>query len=90
MEDGQKRRRRSTTKNIATYGFQVKMSAAEFAAFQVWVRDTLVDGTLPFEASVYTPSGVADRVCSFAQPYEHDVSDGIVHVVSVSLDIEDY
>lgn len=90
MEDGPSRKRRSTTKNIATYTFAITMTNAQFATFKAWVRNQLVDGTLPFSASVYTGSGAATKTCSFTQPYDDDPTDGTQHVVSVSLDIEDY
>lgn len=90
FEDGNIRRRRSTTKNVATQSLQIEMTAAEFATFKAWVRDDLVDGTLPFTMSVWTGNGYADRECTFTQAYGDSQQAGGDHMVSVSLDVEDW
>lgn len=100
FEDGNQRSRRSTTKNIATIGFSiVPMTAAQFAAFKAWVRDDLVDGTLPdgFTMKVWTGDGYETRTCHMrgnppyeAQPEGFDQVSGKPYtVVSIpNLDVE--
>jgi hypothetical protein len=94
LDDGNRRYRRSTTKNIATVSFSVRMTNADFLTFKAWVRDTLVDGTLPFSMSVWTGSAYETRTCQFTQPYQDDPGQGlpagVQHTVTVSLDVESY
>lgn len=90
MEDGNRVYRRSSTKNIATYSFSLIMSNTAFGIFKAWVRDDLVDGTVPFRAFVYDGAAASEKACSFTQPYDDDPTDGSQHVVSMTLDIEDY
>lgn len=90
FEDGNTRRRRSTSRNVASLSFQIQMTAAQFSTFKVWVRDALVDGTLPFTMPVWTGSSYADRTCSFTQAYGDTQVGGQDHMVSVNLDVEDW
>lgn len=90
MDDGPKRRRRASTKNIATAPFTVRMQNSEFLTFKAWVRDTLVDGTLPFTMPVWTGSAYQTRTCSFVEPYKDNPAGGFYHDVSLNLDVEDY
>ncbi|HEV7278389.1 MAG TPA: hypothetical protein VGN80_19080 [Devosiaceae bacterium] len=90
MEDGSRRGRRSTTKNIATLTFTVRMSNAAFDVFKAWVRDDLVDGVLEFTMPVWTGSGFAERTCSFRERYADDAGHGLRHRVRLVLDVEDY
>lgn len=91
FEDGNQRARRSTTKNIATVSFTlVPFTKAQFKTFARWVRDDLVDGTLPFTMKVWTGSDYEERTCSFAEDYSwQDVA--YQHVqVQLKLDVENY
>jgi hypothetical protein len=90
MEDGPPRRLRASTKNIATIGFTLRLTSAEFATFKRWVRDTLVDGTLSFSMNVWTGAAYELRTCSFAADYQGDAGDGMNHDVALTLDVEDY
>jgi hypothetical protein len=94
LDDGNVRYRRSTTLNIATLAFSIQMSNADFGTFKVWVRDTLVDGTLPFTMPIWTGAAFETRTCQFTQPYTDDPGSGLggelVHQVSLSLDVQDY
>lgn len=90
MDDGPRRRRRSTTKNIATASFTIRMENAAFDTFKAWVRDDLVDGDLDFTMQVWTGSAYAERNCSFREIYTSDPGHGLRHRVRVTLDVEDY
>lgn len=91
MEDGQQRRRRSTTKNIATVSFRLRLPNDQFETFKAWVRDVLVDGSLPFTMSVWTGSAYEERVCSLQDgTYQDGARQGLNHDVGLSLDVEDY
>lgn len=91
FEDGNVRRRRSTTKNVATQSFQIEMTAGQFETFKAWVRDDLFDGTLPFTLSVWTGNGYGDRTCSFTDAtYGDSQQAGGDHMISISIDIEDW
>lgn len=92
MDSGIPRSRRSTTINVAGLQFVIKMENAEFDRFKLWVRDGLVDGTLPFEMPIWTGSVYASRTCRFRQPrpYSDDPLGGIRHHVTVLIDVEDY
>ena len=92
MEDGNQRATRSTTKNIATISFSlIPLTKAQFDTFMDWVRDDLVDGTLPdgFTMTVWTGSGYSSRTCRFPNnpPYEA-VTEGHYVVVTMTLDVE--
>ncbi|KRA44701.1 hypothetical protein [Devosia sp. Root635] len=91
MEDGMQRRRRSTTKNVATMAMRIPMTAAEHATFEAWVRDTLADGTLDFTMPVWKGGSYADRTCSLVGGLYQSASRGSSGFeVSFNLDIEDY
>ena len=92
FEDGPQRARRSTTLNIVVVQFVIKMENDEFDLFKLWVRDDLVDGTLPFDMLVWTGSDYETKTCKFKQPrpYTDDPGRGIRHQVTVSLDVENY
>lgn len=90
MDDGQQRRRPSTTKNIATVGFVIPMDPTAFEEFKGFVRDTLVSGVLPFTMPIWTGADYEDRTCTFREPYEDDPGSGSMHQVTVNLDVEDY
>lgn len=90
FEDGNQRRRRSSTKNIARIEMRIDMSYAQFLTFKVWVRDTLVDGTLAFTMPVFNGSAYQGRTCSFAEQYQFAPAGWDRHAVSFSLDVEDY
>lgn len=92
MDDRNARARRSTTKNIATLSFSIRMENAAFDTFKAWVRDDLVDGTLDFTMQVWTGSAFALRTCRFrkGEPYQDDPGHGLRHRVRVVLDVEDY
>lgn len=90
MEGGNVRRRRTVSKNIATLPMTIHMENDEFLTFKSWVRDTLVDGTLPFTMNVWTGAAYEQRVCSFAKPYQDNPADGFRHDVALQLDVEDY
>jgi hypothetical protein len=92
FEGGNQRRRRSTTKNIATLEFAISMSNAQFGTFKIWVRDTLVDGTLPFTMQIWTGEAYAARTCSFAgrDPYQFGPDGFGRQLVTLTLDVEDY
>jgi hypothetical protein len=94
FEDGNRRARRSSTKNIATIQFTfVDWSKDEFEAFALWVRNTLVDGTLPFTMPVWTQTAdeYAERVCSMVSG-EYTTSDVPPDRTAVSwtIDVVDY
>lgn len=90
MDDGNTRQRRSTTKNIATLAFSIPMTNAQFQTFKAWVRDTLVDGTLQFTAPIWDGSAHTTKNCTFTAPYKDSMTADSLHVVSVSLDVEDW
>jgi hypothetical protein len=91
LEDGISRGRRSTTKNIAKVQLSIRMDNSEFDTFKAWVRDDLVDGTLPFTMSVWTGSVYATRTCSLVgKTYQADPAEGFYNDVSMTLDVEDY
>lgn len=90
FEDGPRRYRRSTTQNIATLQFSIRMDYAALAIFKPWVRNTLVDGTLPFTMPVWVGGSYAVRTCRFVQPprYADMATD---HTdIAVTIDVEDY
>jgi hypothetical protein len=97
FEDGPKRGRRSTTKNIATVGFDLSLTPAEFQAFVAFERDDLIDGTLPFTMPVLLAAqtyGV--RTCRMAPAgddgpaYRAAGGRGPFTAVSLVLDVEDW
>lgn len=91
MEDGPQRRRRSTTKNIATIAMHIPMTASEYSIFSAWVRDTLVDGVLDFTMPVWTGAGYGTRTCSLVGGVYQAIPRGSTAFdVSFSLDIENY
>jgi hypothetical protein len=90
MDDGQQRRRRSSTLQLAGLQFVIKMENDEFDLFKLWVRDDVVDGTLSFDVPVWTGSDYETKTCTFRQPYSDDPGRGIRHLVTVVLDVEDY
>lgn len=94
FEDGPRRARRSTTKNIATVQFTfIDWSKEEYREFALWVRNTLVDGTLPFTLKVWTGTGddYAERTCRMTDG-EYTASDVSVDRTAVSwtIDVDDY
>lgn len=94
LEDGIRRSRRSSTKNIATIAFSiVPMTRAQFDVFRAWVRDTLFDGTHPdgFTMSVFDGRQYVSRTCHMnADPPYEAATEGLMTVVSFSeLDVED-
>ncbi len=90
MEDGQQRRRRSNSKNIARLEMSIYMDDVQFSTFKAWVRDVLVDGTLPFTMPVFTGSAYQVRTCSFNEQYSFDPQAAEGHIVSFAVDVEDY
>lgn len=90
LEDGNRRYRRSVTKNIATVPFSIHMENSEFATFKAWVRDTLVDGTLPFTVPIWDGATYTTKTCTFTQPYQDNPEGGFRHTVSLTLDVEDW
>jgi hypothetical protein len=91
MEDGQQRRRRSTTKNIATVSFTLRMPNDQFETFKAWVRDDLVDGVLSFTMQVWTGSAYEARICNLKDgTYQDDATKGVFHDIGLALDVEDY
>lgn len=90
MEDGNRRSRRASTLQLAGVQFVIKMENDEFDLFKLWVRDDLVDGTLPFDVPVWTGSDCETKTCTFRQAYGDDPGRGIRHLVTVVLDVEDY
>lgn len=91
FEDGNKRARRSTTKNTATVAFSlVPFTKDQFKTFAQWVRDDLVDGTLPFTMKVWTGSDYEERTCSFVEDYTWSDIGYQMMQVQVKLDIDDY
>lgn len=92
FEDGNKRARRSTSKNIATITFTlIPFTGEEFEIFKEWVRDDLVDGTLAagFAMRVFTGIEYSERTCHFVNdpPYETS-ADGLYIQISMTLDVE--
>lgn len=87
MEDGPRRYRRATTKNIGTLQFTIRMTYAEFAVFKPWVRDTLVDGILPFTMPVWLGGEYENRPCQFTQPprYANMTTDFVDVVIAVDV-----
>ncbi|MEJ8571222.1 hypothetical protein [Microbaculum marinum] len=90
MEAGNVRGRRSATKRISTIKFDLKLSNAEFLVFDAFVWRTLVDGTLPFTMPIWTGAAYATRTCKFAEDPQDNPRDGFDHIVSLTLDVEDY
>lgn len=92
FEDGPTRARRPSTLRIATLRFAIRMSNAQFDTFHTWVKDVLVDGTLPFTMPVWRGGGFVTKVCRFARggPFADDPGQGLRHRVSISIDVEDY
>jgi hypothetical protein len=97
FEDGPRRGRRTTTKNIATIGFDLALLPAELTAFMLFERDDLVDGTQPFTMMVRVASGTyAERSVKIVPPggdgpsYVAAAADGLLTKVSLVLDVEDY
>lgn len=90
LDDGNTRQRRSATKNIASLSFSIKMTGTQFQTLLAWVRDTLIDGTLPFTMNVWTGTAYASRTCNFAAPYSNSDATAPFVFVGVSLDVEDY
>lgn len=90
MEGGNRRRRRQNSKNLARLDMTIDMTDAQFLTFKAWVRDTLVDGTLPFTMPIYTGVAYQDRVCTFVDPYKFRAAGWGRQAVSFQLDVEDY
>ena len=90
MEGGNRRRRRQVSKNIARLEMTIEMTDAQFVEFKGWVRDTLVDGTLPFTMPIYTGTAYQDRLCAFVEPYQFGAAGWGRHAVSFQVDVEDY
>ena len=92
FEDGPERARRRSTLRVATLRFAIRMSNAEFDTFHAWVKNTLVDGTLPFTMSVWRGGGYVTKTCRFArgEPPTDDPGQGLRHRVGVVISVEDY
>lgn len=92
FENGPSRGRRASTLNVAVVQFSIKMENDEFDLFKLWVRDALIDGTLPFDMRIWTGSDYEFRTCKFKlpRPYTDDPGRGIRHVVGVTLEVENY
>lgn len=92
MDDGTQRAAPSTTVNIATVGFSVRMSAAAYATFKAFARDDLVKGSLPFTMNVWSGSAyVSRKVQMIGATYRQQPdADGRFHNVALSLHVWDY
>lgn len=90
MDDGSRLYRPSTTLRLARVSFQIRMINAEFAVFKTWEDRTLVQGSLPFVMPVWTGALYQERTCTFAERYADDPGTGLFHIVSLSLDVEDW
>jgi hypothetical protein len=96
FEDGPKRGRRSSTKNIATIGFDLALMPDELTTFMLFERDDLIDGTLPFTMPVRVAGGsYAERTVEFVgqnddASYTAAGGVGLLTTVSIVLDVEDY
>jgi hypothetical protein len=55
MEDGPARARRSTTSTWTAISYQYLMTAAQYAVFEAFVRDTLQHGTAQFMIPIWRP-----------------------------------
>jgi hypothetical protein len=94
FDDGAQRARRSSSRNIASISFSIiPMTIDEFELFKAWVRDDLVDGTLPdgFLMSVFTGSTYAQRVCRMTSDpaYRAEMEDMFIVVSFTDLEVED-
>ncbi len=90
MDDSSAWHRPSTTLRLARIAFQIRMSNADFDVFKVWEDRTLVQGTLPFVMPVWTGSSYQSRTCTFVDRYNDDAGTGRYHVVTLTLDVEDW
>jgi hypothetical protein len=96
FEDGPKRGRRSSTKNIATIGFDLALMPDELQTFMRFERDDLIDGTLPFTMPVRVAGGTyEDRTVNIVgqnddASYTAAGGVGLLTTVSIVLDVEDY
>lgn len=90
FEDGLRRQRRSTTKNIGTIQFTIRMDYTALAIFKAWVRDTLIDGTMPFTMPVWVEGTYADRQCAFVQPPRYAAMETDHADIAFVVDVEDW
>lgn len=90
MEDGSRFHRPSSTLRLARLSFQIRMSNADFVVFKAWEDLVLVQGTLPFVMPVWTGSSYQNRTCTFVDRYTDDAGTGRYHVVSLTLDVQDW
>lgn len=90
MEGGTFRQRKSTTLDVATIQFSMRLTNAEFLYFKAFVKTTLVDGTLSFAMPIWTGAGYETKTCTFVQPYDDDAMNGLAHTVGLVLDVQDY
>ncbi len=90
MDGGNRRRRRNVSLNTASLDMTIHMTNAQFLIFKAWVRDTLVDGTLPFTMPIWTGAAYEERTCSFVEPYQFGAAGSRRQSVSFQLDVEGY
>lgn len=91
MDSGPVRRRRSSSKNIATVSFSIQLTPAEYQTFQAWVRDTLVDGSLEFTMPIFDGTTYTTKTCSIPDGlYKNEAGTGFMHEISWTLDVENY
>lgn len=90
MEDGNRRRRRVSTKNVAELEMSIDMTEAQFATFKAWVRDELFDGTIAFTMPIYTEGSYQTRNCSFVHRYKFAGAGFGRKRVSLVLDVDDF
>ncbi|MEJ0012786.1 MAG: hypothetical protein WDM94_09210 [Bauldia sp.] len=90
MEDGPKRGRRSSTKNIATITFDLSLADDELRTFMLFERDDLVDGTLPFTMSLLVAGGGYEtRTVAMTEQYRTARGRDRHTTVSLTLDVLD-
>lgn len=91
MDDGSDWRRPSTTLIVARVSFSIRMPNSEIAAFKLWVRRTLVQGTLPFTMPVWTGAAYETKTCTLVRPPGINPASGDDDgVVSLTLDVQDW
>jgi hypothetical protein len=92
MEDGPQRRRRRSTTTWATLTLRFALTHAQWATFQVFVRDTLNHGSSPFVMPVWKPNGPATpatKTVRLVDEIAHEITLPFIYV-SLPLQVRDY
>lgn len=92
MEDGPRRMRRRSTTTWATVSLRFKMTNAQFATFQAFVRDTLNHGASRFTMPVWKPGAtlpLPEKTVQLAGDPQMQTL-GPVNLVGLTLRVLDY